>query len=162
MRRLPGHCCDGVPMTTTASPRTVDSTPAGVVESFLLALQAQDVEGAVALLADDVQWINVSLPTIKGRNVARVLRALEGRTGFRVHVFHVATEGDVVLTERADAIRIGRFEQRFWVWGRFEVSDGRIVIWRDSFDWLDFTISVLRGAAGVVAPALNRRWPGER
>lgn len=149
-------------MTTTGSPPTVDTTPAGVVQTFLLALQAQDVEGAIALLADDVQWINVSLPTIKGRNVARVLRALEGRSGFRVHFFHVAAEGDVVLTERADAIRVGRFEQRFWVWGRFEVRDGRITVWRDSFDWFDFTVSVLRGTAGVVAPALNRRWPGER
>ena len=149
-------------MTTTESPPTVAATPAGVVQSFLLALQAQDVEGAIALLADDVQWINVSLPTIKGRNVGRVLRALEGRSGFRVHVFHIATEGDVVLTERADALRMGRFEQRFWVWGRFEVRDGRIAIWRDSFDWLDVTVGALRGAAGVVVPALNRPWPGER
>jgi limonene-1,2-epoxide hydrolase len=149
-------------MTTTVSQPTVDTTPAGVVQSFLLALQAEDVDAAVALLADDVQWINVSLPTVRGRSVERVLRGLEGRAGFRVHVFNVAAEGDVVLTERTDAIRLGRFEQRFWVWGRFEVRDGRITIWRDSFDWLDFTVSALRGAAGVVAPALNRRWPGER
>ncbi len=149
-------------MTTLGTLPTVDTTPAEVVHSFLLALQAQDVDGAIALLADDVQWINVSLPTVKGRNVARVLRALEGRGGFRVHFFHTAAEGDVVLTERADAIRVGRFEQRFWVWGRFEVRDGKIAIWRDSFDWLDMTVSVLRGAAGVVVPALNRRWPGER
>lgn len=149
-------------MATSDTLPTVDTTPAGVVQSFLLALQAHDVEGAVALLADDVQWINVSLPTIRGRRVARVLRALEGRTGFRVHLFHIATEGDVVLTERTDAIRVGRFEQRFWVWGRFEVRDGRIAIWRDSFDWLDITVSAVRGAAGVVAPGLNRRWPGER
>ena len=53
-------------------------------------------------------------------------------------------------------------EQRFWVWGRFEVRDGKIVIWRDSFDWLDFTVGLLRGAVGVFLPALNRRWPGER
>lgn len=149
-------------MTTLGSPPTVDTMPADVVQSFLLALQTRDVEGAVALLADDVQWINVSLPAINGRNVARVLRALAGRGGFRVHVFHIAVAGDVVLTERADAIRVGRFEQRFWVWGRFEVSDGKIVIWRDSFDWLDYTVSVARGLAGAAVPALNRRWPGER
>jgi limonene-1,2-epoxide hydrolase len=149
-------------MAETGSLPTVDTTPAVVVQSFLLALQAQDVEGAIALLADDVQWINVSLPTLRGRNVARVLRALEGRSGFRVHFFNIAAEGDVVLTERADAIRVGRFEQRFGVWGRFEVRDGMIAVWRDSFDWLDFTVSVLRGAAGIVAPALNRSWPGKR
>lgn len=149
-------------MTAIGTPPIVDTTPAGVVEAFLLALQAGDVEAAVALLADDVQWINVSLPTLRGRNVERVLRGLEGRTGFRVHIFHIAVEGDVVLTERTDAISVGRFEQRFWVWGRFEVRDGRITVWRDSFDWLDITVSLLRGAAGVLAPALNRRWPGER
>ena len=149
-------------MTPTASQPAADSTPAGVVQAFLLALQAEDVDSAVALLADDVQWINVSLPTIRGPRVERVLRGLEGRAGFRVHLFNVAADGEVVLTERTDAIRLGRFEQRFWVWGRFEVRDGRITIWRDSFDWLDVTVSALRAAAGVVAPGLNRRWPGER
>jgi limonene-1,2-epoxide hydrolase len=74
----------------------------------------------------------------------------------------VATDGDTVVTERTDALRFGRVEQRFWVCGRFEVRDGKIAVWRDYFDWADLLVGLLRGIAGALAPALNRRWPGER
>ena len=79
-----------------------------------------------------------------------------------MHFHTVATEGNTVLTERTDALVFGRVEQRFWVYGRFEVRDGRIAVWRDSFDWADLIVGLLRGIAGAVVPALNRRWPGER
>jgi limonene-1,2-epoxide hydrolase len=136
--------------------------PAGVVRAFLLALAADDLDGAMALLAEDVVWINVSLPSVRGRRaVERICRAsLRVGGGFRVHFHAVAGTGDVVLTERTDAITLGRFEQRFWVMGRFEVRDGRIAVWRDAFDWGDLTVGLLRGLAGVVAPRLNRPWPG--
>jgi limonene-1,2-epoxide hydrolase len=77
-----------------------------------------------------------------------------------VHFHHVAADGDVVLTERTDELALGRFEQRFWVHGRFELRHGQITVWRDSFDWFDYSLSAVRGLAGVVAPALNRPWPG--
>ncbi len=135
---------------------------AEVVTSFLLALQADDVDAAVEMLAPDADWINVSLPAVRGRDrIERILR-LGPRTGtsFRVHLHNVATEGDVVLTERTDALGRGRFEQRFWVYGRFELEGGQIKVWRDSFDWLDILISLVRGLAGIAMPALNRPWPG--
>jgi limonene-1,2-epoxide hydrolase len=143
----------------------VSGDPAGsaaIVRAFLLALQDDDLEGAMALLAEDVVWINVSLPAVRGRrSVERICRAsLRVGGGFRVHFHAVAGEGDVVLTERTDAITLGRFEQRFWVMGRFEVRDGKIAVWRDAFDWGDLTVGLLRGLAGVVAPRLNRPWPG--
>jgi limonene-1,2-epoxide hydrolase len=47
------------------------------------------------------------------------------------------------------------------VYGRFDVIDGRIVLWRDSFDWLDLLIGLIRGVAGALVPALNRPWPGD-
>ena len=82
--------------------------------------------------------------------------------GFNVHLNHVATEGDVVLTDRVDELNWGRFAARFWVYGRFVVgADGKIEIWRDSFDWLDVTIGNLRGLAGLVSPSLNRRMPAD-
>jgi limonene-1,2-epoxide hydrolase len=81
------------------------------------------------------------------------------RMGFNVHFNHVATEGDVVLTDRVDELSFRRFASRFWVYGRFVVNDGKIAVWRDSFDWLDVTIGNLRGLAGLVSPSLNRRMP---
>ncbi|HEY8582209.1 MAG TPA: limonene-1,2-epoxide hydrolase family protein [Capillimicrobium sp.] len=137
--------------------------PADIVRRFLLALEAGDLDTAMGLLADDAVWINVSLPAVRGRRaIDRACRLAMERlgVGFRVHLEHVAAEGDTVLTDRADAITRGRFEQRFWVYGRFVVRDGRIVVWRDAFDWGDLTVGLLRGLAGLAAPALNRPWPG--
>jgi limonene-1,2-epoxide hydrolase len=148
--------------TSTASFSTTPTAQAQVVRSFLLALQAGDLDAALELLADDVRYINVSLPTVNGRErVERIFRPAYARGGrFRVHLHAIATDGDVVLTDRTDALGIGRFEQRLWVYGRFVVKDGKITLWRDSFDWLDVTISALRGLAAIAIPALNRPWPG--
>lgn len=133
-----------------------------VVVTFLEALESKQLDVALDLLTDDAVWINVSLPTVRGKNrIARVLRGLDGRSNFRVHFHNIAGEGDIVLTERTDALGVGRFEQRFWVYGRFELRDGKIAIWRDSFDWGDMLVSLLRAAAGVVASSLNRSWPGD-
>jgi limonene-1,2-epoxide hydrolase len=81
--------------------------------------------------------------------------------GLRVHFHAIAAEGNTVLTDRTDELILGRVRQRVWVYGRFEVDDGKITMWRDSFDWVDVTIALIRGLAGAVVPALNRRWPGD-
>ena len=156
-------------MTTAASPepsRPAGTTtdPAGLVVAFLRALTRYDVDAALELVTEDLEYINVSLPTVHGRDrleaIARpVLRP--GRMGFNVHFNHVAADGDVVITDRVDELNFGRFATRFWVYGRFVVRDGRIAVWRDSFDWLDVTIGNLRGLIGLVAPTLNRRMPAD-
>jgi limonene-1,2-epoxide hydrolase len=137
----------------------VDS--AETVRSFLLALQENDLERALSFLADDVEWINVSLPTVRGkRNVEKIFRGSQKiGGGFRVYFHAIATEGDVVLTQRTDAITLGRFDHRFWVAGRFELQDGQITVWRDAFDWGDLLVGLIRAIAGIFAPRLNRPWP---
>lgn len=156
-------------MTTLPSPdlplSSSATAPADTVIEFLRALAAYDVDAALDLVADDLVYANVSLPTIYGRErLERIARPWlrPGRMGFNVHLNHVATEGDVVLTDRIDELNWGPFATRFWVYGRFVVdADGKITLWRDSFDWLDVTIGNLRGLAGLVSPSLNRRMPGD-
>ncbi len=133
-----------------------------MVVDFLRALAGYDLDTALGLVTDDLTYINVSLPTVHGRErleaIARpVLRP--GRLGFQVHLNHVAADSDVVLTDRVDELNFRRFAARFWVYGRFVVRDGQISVWRDSFDWLDVTIGGVRGLAGLFAPVLNRRMP---
>jgi limonene-1,2-epoxide hydrolase len=154
-------------MTTLPSPdpppSSLATAPADTVVEFLRALAAYDIDAALDLVADDLVYANVSLPTIYGRDrLERLARPWlrPGRMGFNVHLNHVATEGDVVLTDRVDELNWGRFASRFWVYGRFEVDPGgKITLWRDSFDWLDVTIGNLRGLAGLLSPSLNRRMP---
>ena len=128
-------------------------TPADTVVTFLRALERLDAEAAIALLHPDVRYQNVSLPTIRGREAtARVLRALARRTnGFEATCHRVAADGPTVLTERTDAITVGRVRVAFWVCGRFEVVDGRILLWRDYFDWAATTGATVAGIGRAVA-----------
>jgi limonene-1,2-epoxide hydrolase len=152
------------PASTPPSERPSDPRPepADVVVGFLRALTRFDIDAALAVVTDDLVYANVTLPTVYGKErlerMARVMLRPD-RMGFNVHFNHVATEGDVVLTDRVDELSFRRFASRFWVYGRFVVNDGKIAVWRDSFDWLDVTIGNLRGLAGLVSPSLNRRMP---
>jgi limonene-1,2-epoxide hydrolase len=40
----------------------------------------------------------------------------------------------------------------------FEVRHGRIVLWRDYFDWFNATAGFLRGLVGAVIPAAKPRF----
>ncbi|MGK2877416.1 MAG: limonene-1,2-epoxide hydrolase family protein [Solirubrobacterales bacterium] len=153
-------------MTSIQTPleTSAPATGAETVTGFLIALQAEDIDGALSMLTDDVRWINVSLPTVCGKTaVEKIFRASQKiGGGFGVHFHNVAQDGDVVLTERTDAITLGRFEHRFWVAGRFELRDGKIAVWRDSFDWGDLLVGFVRALAGLISPKLNRQWPAGR
>lgn len=135
------------------------STVAGnalVVETFLNALQDQDFTTIDALLADDVVYQNVGLPTINGRaRVVKLLRGMEGKMGFEVRFHRNVAEGSTVLNERTDAMVFGPLRLQFWVCGVFEVENGRITLWRDYFDVFDMFKGVLRGLLGVAVPALR-------
>ena len=70
---------------------------------------------------------------------------------------NLAATSGVVLTERTDVLTAARFSARFWVCGTFELRDGRIVLWRDRFDFADVTVAALRGAAGALISLARRR-----
>jgi limonene-1,2-epoxide hydrolase len=149
----------------TAVGTPAPSEPASVVVAFLDAWARSDLDGVLELVADDLEYTNVSLPTVHGKDRLELLARpvmRPDRVVFRAYLHHVAVDGDVVLTDRVDELKYRRFASRFWVYGRFVVRDGKIVVWRDSFDWLDVTIGNLRGLLGIVVPEFNRRWPGER
>jgi limonene-1,2-epoxide hydrolase len=132
-----------------------------VVETFLAALAAEDFATAGALLAEDVLYVNVGLPTIRGRRrTVRVLEPLARRgLAFEVYLHAVSADGGTVLTERTDVLLFGPVRLQFWVTGRFDVHDGQITLWRDAFDYLDMTRALVRGLLGAVVPALRPKPP---
>ncbi|NUS45534.1 MAG: SnoaL-like domain-containing protein [Mycobacteriaceae bacterium] len=137
---------------------TTTITPAATVQLFLESMASGDLETAVDLLDADVEYTNVSLPTLRGaRATAKVIRGLNNSyAGFAARMVNVATEGDVVLTERIDELRIGPVRMQFWVIGRFEVHGGRITVWRDYFDWFDIAKSLVRGLLAIPFPSIQR------
>ena len=144
------------------SPSPEEIEAEALVTGFLNLVADDQLDAAADLLADDIAYTNVSLPTIRGRErVRKIAKAALGpdAVGFEVYFHNSAASGSVVLNERTDAITVGPLRIQFWVYGRFEVSDGRITVWRDSFDWLRIMAATGRGALGVFAPALRAKPP---
>ncbi|KQU61497.1 epoxide hydrolase [Rhodococcus sp. Leaf278] len=125
------------------------------MEDLFDALRLRDTDRALALLDNRVVWHNVGLPKVRGTsNVGRFLSLLAEPTfGFDVVMHNIAADGDIVLTERTDALIWRRIRIEFWVCGTFEVRDGKVAVWRDYFDTTDF----LKGVARAVFRALTGR-----
>jgi limonene-1,2-epoxide hydrolase len=133
---------------------TVES--AHTVEQFLYALQDSDLDAAGPLLAEDLVYQNVGLPTIHGRKRAmKLFSSLGGSSAFEVKIHRIAADGAAVLTERTDALIFGPLRLQFWVCGVFEVHNGEITLWRDYFDFFDMFKATLRGLAGLLVPPLR-------
>ena len=141
-----------------SSSRTANSV--ATVTTFLQALERLDLEAALDLLADDVLYQNVSLPPARGRRAVAKQLGLFARhvTRFRAVNHRIVGDGSTVLTERTDIITVRRFRAEFWVCGTFEVRDGKIVLWRDYFDWANLLAGAAAGAGrALVGLALGLR-----
>lgn len=133
-------------------------TPIETADALFATLTKFNGPAFEALLDDNIVYTNVSLPTVHGsRRVARIFNLALGRLGwgFEVETLNIAAAGSVVLTERIDALVIGRFRFQFWVMGRLEVQDGRVTVWRDYFDHYNALIATTRAILGAVAPSLR-------
>ena len=71
-------------------------------------------------------------------------------SGFEARIHNIASDGAIVLTERTDVLVLGRVEAAFWVCGTFEVRNGRIVLWRDYFDFANMLWAFAKGAVRAV------------
>jgi limonene-1,2-epoxide hydrolase len=135
-----------------------DADPQAVVVAFLAALERLDLDAALLLASDDIVYQNVPLRPARGRAAAeRTLRQMfRYCTGFEARMHHIAANGPIVLTERTDVLRVGSWEAEFWVCGTFEVRAGRVVLWRDYFDWTTFMAAGVRGAGKALLARLTR------
>lgn len=132
--------------------------PITTVRSFLAALENLDVDNAMSYAAPNMVYQNVPLPPARGHTaVDKQLRFMcRYGTGFRADIHNIAANSGTVLTERTDALCIGTWQAEFWVCGTFEVTDGRITLWRDYFDWSTLLVSGARGALHAANTATSR------
>lgn len=113
-----------------------DATPLHVVESFLTAFEAMDFDTALAFLADDVEYTNIPMGTVRGH--AGVRQVLEPFFA-PIHeneflLLRKASDGPVVFLERLDRHRLDHGWRELPVNSAFEVHGGAITVWRDYFD----------------------------
>jgi limonene-1,2-epoxide hydrolase len=133
--------------TETTSSTTTPQSPIDVVQSFLHALEAGNLDRASVYLAENVEYQNVPLPPDRGKE--RVLRTLKlfqrVVTKFEVKMRNIAVRDGVVLTERTDILSGPFVYLDIWVCGTFEVKDGKITLWRDYFDLAETTAKLFTG-----------------
>jgi limonene-1,2-epoxide hydrolase len=134
------------------------------VRAFLRCLEEQNLNKALDYVSPDVVYQNLPLPPARGvREFEKQMRFFEKVvTHFEVRIHHIAADGPFVLTERTDVIEGGGMRLAPWVCGTFEVRDGRIVLWRDYFDWAALSVAFLRGLPRMaIHPIASRLRPGK-
>jgi limonene-1,2-epoxide hydrolase len=120
-------------MTMTAS--------GDVVTAFIAAIEAKDLDTAMALVTDDVSYENVPMSPIVGREAVRA-------ASVDWQVARQMVSDNAVANERLDRFQIGDGWLEMPVAGFFEVTDdGQISLWRDYFDLPTYTtqLAALRG-----------------
>jgi limonene-1,2-epoxide hydrolase len=107
-----------------------------VVRAFLKAAAARDYDAALALVTDDVEYQNMMLPAVHGKDaVEQTLEALLALCSDAEWVVHrEVASGDLVLNERTDRFKLNGAWTDLPVAGVFELRDGKIALWRDYFD----------------------------
>jgi limonene-1,2-epoxide hydrolase len=128
-----------------------------IVQSFLSALEAGDIDRALGFCAPEIVYQNVPLPPARGITAFENQMRLFAKfcDAFEVKTHHIAANGSIVLTERTDAFIVRGARAAFWVCGTFEVREGKIVLWRDSFDWLNVSVKSLLAVPRALLGALT-------
>jgi limonene-1,2-epoxide hydrolase len=110
--------------------------PLDIVEAFLEAFAAMDFDKALSYLADDAEYTNIPMGTVRGpAGVREVLEPFFAPIDENIFVvLRKATNGPVVFLERFDRHRLGQEWRDLPVNSVFEVHDGMITVWRDYFD----------------------------
>ncbi len=108
-----------------------------IVEDFLNASCALDIDAALELIDDNCVYQNVPYHTARGKkNIVKALQGMgKAMTQFDVEMLHIVANGEVVMTERVDTLGGRFFNVRLPVMGIFVVKNGKITEWRDYFDW---------------------------
>ncbi|MCB0954136.1 MAG: limonene-1,2-epoxide hydrolase family protein [Microthrixaceae bacterium] len=143
-------------------PNEPAQSPAAVTRAFLAALRAEDVDLVMTLMDDEVVYANKGLPRLKGRRAAeRVFRQLEhSAIGFDTYIHSISTDGCTVHTERTDIHRFGPLFIQFWICGRYDVREGKLILIREYFDFVDILRATVRGAITIALPRLAVSPPG--
>jgi limonene-1,2-epoxide hydrolase len=109
-------------------------TPEETVLAFVAAWNALDYDRVYALMADNIVYHNIPMKPVTG--IAKVKAGFDAWPVDSCEwiLLNIATNGNIVLTERLDRFARGEDRINVPVMGAFEVADGKITHWRDYFD----------------------------
>jgi len=111
-----------------------------IVRDFCTAWERRDIDELLGFFTDDAIYHNIPTDPAQGhdaiRGVLMLFVPLSKTIEFRID--HLASDGDVVHTERVDTFTLEKGTISIPVAGVFEVRDGKIAAWRDYFDMQQF------------------------
>ena len=108
-----------------------------LVTDFCMGLRGR-LADAVQPLAEDVDYWNIPMKPVKGREASRAF--LEPFLGDghnlleKMEILQTTSAGDVVMNERLETWTCGSTTIKLPVSGVFEIKGGKIEKWRDYFD----------------------------
>lgn len=117
-------------------------SPSEIVNRFIAAIEAKDIDAAVALAADDISYENMPMAPIVGRaGLAATLGGfLSSAAGVEWRILSQWEIGRTIINERLDRFQIGDGWLELPIAGVFHVdADDRITLWRDYFDMATYT-----------------------
>jgi limonene-1,2-epoxide hydrolase len=107
-----------------------------VVRDFCAAWSKLDLDELAGYFTADAVYHNIPMDPVVGPDAIRAF--IEGFTGpverVEFEITHLASDGDLVLTERVDSFVTADRSAALPVMGAFELRDGKIAAWRDYFD----------------------------
>lgn len=111
-------------------------SPLETVNAFIAAIERNDLDSALALVAPDCEYDNVPMMKVHG---PEAMRGILGPMFARCHeiswpIHRQSASGNVVFNERTDKFRMDHGWVELPVNGVWEVVDGKITLWRDYFD----------------------------
>ena len=121
-------------------------------------MERLDFDGALSLVAPDIQWVNVPWTTATNKDrFEKMLRGMFGETTrFEVQFFDIHERGDgVVYTDRIDIIEGAGLSMTLPVQGEFRVKDGLITEWVDRFSWVKAIGDLGRSLPGIIKHRLR-------
>jgi limonene-1,2-epoxide hydrolase len=119
--------------------------PAETVTAFIHAIETKDLDAALALVDDQIEYDNVPMAKVSGPEAVRTVLTpfLAGCTAVDWVVHQQVEQIDgpgtgTVMNERTDRFEMAGRWIELPVAGLFTVQDGKITLWRDYFDLAQF------------------------
>ncbi|RAK62760.1 limonene-1,2-epoxide hydrolase family protein [Phenylobacterium kunshanense] len=117
------------------------SENARIIRDFIAAWSRLDAAELAAFFAEDGVYHNMPARPVAGRAAVQAFIAgfIKDWTATEWDVLNIVEAGDVVIAERLDRTRVGDKPVDLPCCGVFEMSGGKIKVWRDYFDLATYT-----------------------
>jgi len=107
-----------------------------VVNNFISLWAKRNLEDLVACFTEDAVYHNIPMEPAKGKAAIReaINSFLPTAKSIQFEILRSAANGNIVFNERIDRMDLGGKQIALPVAGVFEVTNGKISLWRDYFD----------------------------